>query len=59
MQEFGIGNPDGASILLGVSVPALADLRSPTVRKCLVLYREVLAKYGKLSCFEDVPALSR
>jgi hypothetical protein len=44
----------GASILLGVSVPALADLRSPTVRKCLVLYREVLAKYGKLSCFEDV-----
>ena len=46
-----------ASIDCGVSVPALADLRSPTVRKCLVLYREVLAKYGKLSCFEDLLAL--
>lgn len=45
------------SILFGVSVPALADLRSPTVRKCLVLYRDVLAKYSELSCFEDVLAV--
>lgn len=45
------------SVVFGVSVPALADLRSPTVRKCLVLYHEVLAKYGKLSYFEDVLAV--
>ncbi len=46
-----------ASIVNGISTPALADLRSPTVRKSLVRYREVLAKYGKLSRFEDVLAL--
>ena len=45
------------SIVYGVCIPVLADLRPPTVRQCLVRCREVLMKYDKLSCFEDVLAV--
>jgi hypothetical protein len=35
-------------------IPALAHLRNPTVRKCLVVSRELLAEQGKLSLHESL-----
>jgi hypothetical protein len=38
-------------------IPALADLRDPTVKKCLVVFRELMKTYGTQELHESVLAL--